>query len=347
MHKNSYALPPNVNSDFVNSYRRVDEHWYTDGHNIIDGVDPGIIIGLPRTEDVVFVFVERDGSSNLFHCMADLVQTYSSVTRILGNDYKPDSIQLVFTDDDPNHREIGRYKKLWQIISGKVPLFASQFEKPMITQRAIFVPHGQHAATWCTNSYSYNDNQFEDVHNWAQKVVSTFPVWSLSNSIGTHQLPVVVWIMRRKNIEHHVKTGVGRVIINENELLTALRNSGILSKVDVVMVDLVDLSIEQQIGLMRKAKILIGMHGAGLTHCMFLDSTINPLVIELMPPQFESKSFSHLCSHIMKFNYRHFYPEVDELQSHIVGSGRDDVLWLQEKRIVDFFETVILSWIYK
>jgi hypothetical protein len=78
---------------------------------------------------------------------------------------------------------------------------------------------------------------------------------------STHQL---IYIKR--------KVGGWRYLLNEREFEQALSDLGFH------IVQSEQMSLVQQVALFRKAKVIVGMHGAGLTNLLFAD---NPIVIEM------------------------------------------------------------------
>ena len=77
---------------------------------------------------------------------------------------------------------------------------------------------------------------------------------------------------------------VSRKIKNEDELLKAVK--GLLPELDVKGIQIDSLPIEEQLRVISKVDILIGMHGAGLTHTLFLPKHAG--LIELFPTYWSS-----------------------------------------------------------
>lgn len=81
-----------------------------------------------------------------------------------------------------------------------------------------------------------------------------------------------------------------RRILNENELLSALRPLGFQ------FVSLEELSFSEQVNLFRSAEVVIGPHGAGLANLVFSDNCL--FVMEIFSPGFSASSaFAHICRH--------------------------------------------------
>lgn len=62
---------------------------------------------------------------------------------------------------------------------------------------------------------------------------------------------------------------MGRQISNEDELVAMMRS---YKNVNVTVVDLASLTFSEQLGVVSQTDIFIGMHGAALTHTLFLPS---------------------------------------------------------------------------
>jgi protein O-GlcNAc transferase len=80
-----------------------------------------------------------------------------------------------------------------------------------------------------------------------------------------------------KNNEPHVQPRVGRSFRNGDELVKALKCD---NSITVEKVDFTGMPIEQQIAMIRRTNILIGMSGAGLTHSVFLPEQAVCIAIE-------------------------------------------------------------------
>lgn len=102
---------------------------------------------------------------------------------------------------------------------------------------------------------------------------------------ATHKLNCdninIVFIWRRDYLAHprNPSGSISRKIQNEQELVDTLRKNFPKFSIKGIQIDLFDM--RQQLEFITKTDIMIGMHGAGLTHGMFLPSHAG--VIELLP----------------------------------------------------------------
>ena len=106
----------------------------------------------------------------------------------------------------------------------------------------------------------------------------------------------ILFIWRRDYLAHprNPSGTVSRKFENERDLLTAVQRQYRDHRVKGVQIDLFDM--QQQLQFISDADILVGMHGAGLTHAVFLQKHAG--VIEFVPNYFSSSNehFSAISS---------------------------------------------------
>ena len=96
----------------------------------------------------------------------------------------------------------------------------------------------------------------------------------------------ILFIWRHDYLAHprNPKGTISRKIQNEQELVQTLRDKFPKYNIRGVQIDLFEM--QQQLQFISQTDILIGMHGAGLTHAMFLSKT--SALIELLPVYWSS-----------------------------------------------------------
>jgi glycoprotein 2-beta-D-xylosyltransferase len=100
--------------------------------------------------------------------------------------------------------------------------------------------------------------------------------------------PLQVTLVRREDYAAHPRNPTGRVqrkLANEPVLLQVLRT---LADVEVRAVALERLPFGEQLALVAATDVLVGMHGAGLTHALFLPPWAG--LVELFPDYFSPRS---------------------------------------------------------
>lgn len=116
-----------------------------------------------------------------------------------------------------------------------------------------------------------------DIPKWVTKVVREFILEKVEHE--DFDIPFV-YISRRK--------APTRRVINEKEVLEKLKPYGFKSVV------LEDLSFKQQVNLFRNAKVIIALHGAGLTNLIFANKGVK--VYEIFHPKWVKNCFNVLCN---------------------------------------------------
>lgn len=115
---------------------------------------------------------------------------------------------------------------------------------------------------------------------WVGRVFSAYKVEPKARKLDD---PIkVVWVDRRKR----------RRLRDQDAHIRKLRET--FPNVKIEVVDLAELSYAQQLKLATETDVLAGIHGAGLTHAMFMARTSS--VVEFLPADFHHKGFRNLAN---------------------------------------------------
>ena len=205
------------------------------------------------------VAVMRYEAHNIYHTMTDWYNVFL-VSKLLNLD--PKKINILFMDDRP----AGLMDDTWHALFGKImrhtdvkPSFVFKdliwnvlgYESPLNFHRLMRLPFA---------------NEF---HHF---FVSSFGINSLKSLDCSNLTAAVIW--RRDYMTHpERKTEVAGGLVhrkfkNEEEILATVKS--VLAGHTVKPVVLEEMSMKDQLLLFTKTDILIGMHGAGMAHAMFL-----------------------------------------------------------------------------
>lgn len=131
--------------------------------------------------------------------------------------------------------------------------------------------------------------------------------------------PNYLFIVRRES---------SRKILNQEELEVSLFRFGF------TLLYLDEISVKEQIGYFKNAKIIIGVHGAGLTNLVF---SCNASVIELYPKT-RKTSYSHLFYQISTmYDHRHYIIDVESTENQQVTVNVADVEIVLKKCFNELF----------
>ena len=103
--------------------------------------------------------------------------------------------------------------------------------------------------------------------------------------------PVRVTFVWRRNYHAHPRNPAGvihRKIANEKELIDTLQGHRFGTRLEVKAVVLEELTIAEQLRVAASTDLLVGMHGAGLAHTLFLPPGAG--LVELFPAYFSPES---------------------------------------------------------
>lgn len=216
------------------------------------------------------IAVMRYEAHNIYHTMTDWYNVFI-VTRLLKLD--PKKVTILFMDDRPP----GLMDDTWHQLFGKVirytdvqPNFLFKvlvwnvlgYESPINFHRLVQLPFA------------------DDFYNF---FISSFGIISLKSLDCSNLTAVIIW--RRDYLTHpERKTEVAGGLVhrkfkNEDEILSTVRS--VLPGHTVKSVVLEDMSMKDQLLLFTKTDILMGMHGAGMAHVMFLPR--HAAVFEIFP----------------------------------------------------------------
>ncbi|KAI8806417.1 hypothetical protein BJ742DRAFT_816769 [Cladochytrium replicatum] len=112
-------------------------------------------------------------------------------------------------------------------------------------------------------------------------------LWSTPGASGETPRPRVTLVLR---------AGKTRKVLNEDEMIATLK----LFPVDVVVHQFDGLGLEEQVSIVENTDVLISMHGAALTHLMFLKP--GSYVIELFPFGFRKIIYQNFAK-MLKIKY--------------------------------------------
>lgn len=216
------------------------------------------------------IAVMRYEYANLYHTMTDY---YNAFLMTIKFNLNPDETDILFIDGHP----VGALDSTWETLFGNVTRAGRLNE-------AILYPN----MIWNILGYYSPLSMHKTEHtNPVIPLVEQFRQFFLSRH-GIHREKVlscdkltVLFLWRRDYLAHpRNPTGkVSRKVKNEDELIFAVTD--LLPGHDVRGVQIDKFSMKMQLQLISETDVLIGMHGAGLSHALFLPPHAG--LIELYP----------------------------------------------------------------
>jgi len=263
-----------------------------------------------------FIFMKRDGWANMFHSFSDIVNVFQSLLlykKDITHEEMRDNVIVLF-DDDPE----GPYYGVWSAFGTVMRL--SEFKKKYMPVSAAQSDEKNGSgsggaaggAVTCFENVLFGipgGSNFIWKDGWHPNACTdSLLLRSFAKFIMDH---MKVKYQRKRsrrdkiNVTLSSRRGKVRVITNEDEIVNAINqstyaiegssNDGTKTPVpiNVVHVDFSNISFKEQMDLIANTDILIGMHGAGLTHLLWLPE--ESVVLEVFAKEHYPTLFRHLA----------------------------------------------------
>jgi hypothetical protein len=249
-----------------------------------------------RISEPTFAITRYD-FANIYHTACDWYNFYQAI-QLFG--HRNSDVNVLLLDGHPR----GSLDKSWEVAFGKVlrlsdfSNFSSVcFDELYLTSPGYKTPIFPKIAR--DISFCRGSSHLEDFSN---SFLKKFKVHRESD-----EKLYIGYIFRKDYLAHPrqgIKPHISRKIANENELLEfakrrVFRELGKHAEVIPLFLEKVDL--HEQIRLISKCKILVGVHGAGLTHALFMNP--KSILIEISPPAYSSLQFFEILSKAKGLNY--------------------------------------------
>ncbi|KAL1901043.1 hypothetical protein Sste5346_002109 [Sporothrix stenoceras] len=305
----------------VISFRRIREYWYDTGPKHIfdhhvrfvgnDEVAP--VDDKEVAKDVVYqrhhytLLIKREGELNPWHCLLEIWSMAMSLDVLRSTRNQADhflrphylfpedmtNMQVVVVDD----REDGPYFDLWKLFSGRKPLrlkeiasdpqamaFYNTSSSPVATQHHMIVPLAGGSNPVWQNDWAVRDcTQSDTLRVFARRVLNHYNIdngmLSDPKEPADNPTPIRVTFIDRKDANT-------RRLTDQDGFLEAVRTK-YNGTVVVDAVDFGSLSFAEQLKIARATDVLVGVHGAGLTHIMFLKEHTTA-VVEIQPADMDA-----------------------------------------------------------
>ncbi|KND86997.1 6-hydroxy-D-nicotine oxidase [Tolypocladium ophioglossoides CBS 100239] len=262
------------------------QYWYETGPRAVMG-EAVLLDGSARVQGSqrTTILVKREGSGNVWHALMEVMSlTWSldvlqiSIDTQTGEPFvspkAAETTQVVLLDP---HND-GAFMDLWKLFA-KMPVRRIHELNASEPVSDIIIPFSGGSNTlWQGDWVDLLCRDSALVKTFVSRVLAHYDVATPARD-GKE---VIVTYIQRTNT---------RKLIDEAGHMEALRKQVPHMKLNVV--DFALLSFRQQLKVVRETDLLVGVHGAGLTHLMFLPP--GSAVIEILPEGFQHKGFRNLA----------------------------------------------------
>ncbi|KFY44529.1 hypothetical protein V495_03396 [Pseudogymnoascus sp. VKM F-4514 (FW-929)] len=233
------------------------------------------------------ILVKREGAYNPWHSLME-IWSMTMTMDVLRMAKEPgtnapffsltdvDNTQVMILDDDDE----GPYFDLWSIFAKRPAVRVRNMTTVHTTSENIIIPlPGASNPIWQGDWNIHNCYRSPLLATFIQRILNFYDIPTIPAS---HPDIVLTFIDRRST----------RRIISQDSHLAALRAH--IPHLKVQSIDFATLSFAEQIKVVHGTDILVGVHGAGLTHAMFLPESA--VVVEILPEGLTHKGFRNFAA---------------------------------------------------
>lgn len=324
----------------VPQLHRFPAYWYNTGPRAIFrqyiklGREPGPTVE-PKTEMKGFSFLvqREDNNQNLWHTMMEIMSLTMSLD-VLRTTVDPSTGKAFFADKNLEMSQVvfldslvdGPFYDLWRI-SAKMPsLRLNEVASQNLASNVIVVPlPGGSNPLWQGDWADIDCGDSELLKTFSHRVLDFYGV---SVRPPKSEKPLTLTVIDRKQ---------KRRLLDQETYFAALQAK--CPDIKMQVVDYTPLPFSEQVNVSHSTDILVGVHGAGLTHGMFLPP--NSTIVEILPPNLKHKGFENMSKFL---GHRHFSRHGSEHDSpENNGDWQHDDVFLEKDRFLELMEEAIAS----
>ncbi|KAL2850711.1 hypothetical protein BJY01DRAFT_209582 [Aspergillus pseudoustus] len=312
-------------------------YWYETGPKVIfrDWVRlSGNLLQAASSEPRDFtILVKREMGHNLWHSLMEIFSMTMSIDvlritaqhdsglgqRPLLADVDMANVQVVLLDDI----EDGPFLDLWSLLSNRRPVRVKELSKDSTLQNIVVPLPGGSNPFWQGDWSIHSCEDSVLLRTFSRRVLDFYGLSSPQPRRGSQ---VVLTFIDRTTT---------RRLLNSEIFLAELRTK--YPHVTIQSYDFAGVPLKRQLEIVQNTDILLGVHGAGLTHGFFLSP--RSAMVEILPPKLNHKGFRNIAS-LMDVGY--FSAHGDKVSTVKRGWQEDDV-YIDKERFMVLMEAAIKS----
>ena len=281
------------------------------------------------------ILIKREENiTNLWHSLMEIFSLYMTLD-VLRMTKNSDTNMPFFAARDVEQSQIvilddydeGPYWDLWTVFAKKpmTRLQSTNLDPPLDAGNLIVPLPGGSNPLWQGDWKVHSCENCQLLHTFCHRMLNFYDI---KDNLEMDSGPLVLTYINRTET---------RRLIDQEAYINTLKAS--LQDVHIEVVDFAPLALPEQLMIVRRTDILVGVHGAGLTHGMFLRP--GSTMVEILPPGLDHRGFRNLArlaghryfsSHALKT------PEGAELED-----WHNSDVYLEEERFVDLIGTAVKS----
>ena len=279
------------------------------------------------------ILVKREASNyNLWHSIMEVLSVHMTLDVLrmsrdpatnepfFSSDFR-ENVQVIILDDFHD----GPIFDLWSLYASTPPVRMSEITDNQVDNVIVPLPGGSNPF-WQGDWHQTTCQHSELLRVFSQRI---FDFYNIEHtSISNKQEPLTITFIDRRT---------KRKLINQDIYIERLKSE--LPHVDIKVVDFAKLTFKEQLRIVQDTDILIGVHGAGLTHEMFLQP--GSTVVEILPPNIHHKGFRNLAN---QMGHRYFSTHgTKNLPSSEHSNWQEEDVFIEEERFTELVRVAAAS----
>jgi protein O-GlcNAc transferase len=281
------------------------------------------------------ILIKREKSNyNVWHSLMEIFALYMTLD-VLRMTPNPATNRPFFSTEDFANSQVvilddlldGPFFDLWTLFAKQPPVRLQDVsDATSINLENIIVPlPGGANPFWQGDWEPLPCDRSELLQTFARRVLDFYMV---DDNLGPEDRPLVLTFIDRT---------AKRRLIDQDPYIERLRAK--FPAIDIQVVDFAAMTFPEQLKTIHHTDILVGVHGAGLTHAMFLPP--HSTVVEILPPGLKHKGFRNLAK---KLDHQYFSSHTAEHHTNdSKGDWQSDDIFIEEDRFMELLDVAVKS----
>lgn len=319
---------------------RLPRYWYQTGPRVIlDNYVRTIAAEELRSiltsgpQEFSILIKREENLNNLWHRLMELFSLFMTLD-VLQMTRNPATNKPYFSNEDMEHTQVvilddiadDPYMELWSLFARKPLVRLSDLGAETPSLRNIIVPlAGGSNPMWSGDWELHSCDHSELLRVFTKRVLDFYNV---NDELLAVDRPLVLTFIDRKE---------KRLLVNKEEYISNLKSK--FPAVKIELVNFAAISFAEQLKIVHRTDILVGVHGAGLTHGMFMPP--GSTMVEILPPGVAHKGFRNMAKLL---GHNHFSSHaIHRPDQAATGDWKYDDVFLEEDRFMELMDVAIKS----
>lgn len=281
------SLTSNETEKGIPDLSALSSYWYGTGPKVLYDamVKMDTSITAPSKAPNYTILLKREGAWNVWHCLLEIWSMSMSID-VLRTTIDPHTNAPFFSLSDAENTQIliiddqddGPYWDLWTLFAKRPIIRLKDISEQTKVENLILPLAGASNPLWQGDWDPHPCERSELLHTFTHRILNFYKI----DADAPHQGDLVLTYIDRKESRRLIDYK-----IYFSELTTKIPH------LVVNMIDFSAITFADQLRIVRDTDILVGVHGAGLTHGMFLRE--GSVMVEVLPETLKFKGFRNLA----------------------------------------------------